>query len=51
MTAHSDFEAACDHFGMRHLLVDMTPLGTIREMRDRRARAGPPSTGTLPLML
>jgi len=51
MMNHRDFEAACDHFGMRHLLVDVTLGDVFGEMRARKARAEPPSTGTLPLFL
>ncbi|MDD9814069.1 MAG: hypothetical protein OXU37_07410 [Thaumarchaeota archaeon] len=51
MMNHRDFEAACDHFGIRHLLVDITLGEVFDEMDARRARNEPPSTGPLPLFL
>jgi len=51
MMNHRDFEAACDHFGMRRLLVDVALGDVFGEMRARKARAEPPSAGTLPLFL
>lgn len=51
MTNPSDFEAACDHFGLRHLLVDITDGEVYDEMDARKARSEPPSTGPLPPMM
>jgi len=51
MMDHQDFEAACDHFGVRHLLVEITDSEVCGEMAARRAREEPPSTGPLPIMM
>jgi len=51
MTNPSDFEAACDHFGLRHLLVEIEDDEVYGEMEARKERGDPPSTGSLPLMV
>jgi len=48
---YGDFEAACDHFGLRHLLVEITDSEVYDEMEARRDRAEPPSTGPLLRMM
>lgn len=42
-----DFEAACDHFGLRGVLEPLTPGQVIDEMRERKTRGARPSTGML----
>lgn len=51
MMNNRDFEAACDHFGVRHLLVEITDSDVKDEMEARRARAEPASTGPMLLMM
>jgi len=46
-----DFEAACDHFGLRSVLRDITREEVDAEVRARRGRGEAPSTGYLPLDL
>jgi len=46
-----DFEAACDHFGLRSVLKDITRKEVDAEVRARRERGAEPSTGYLPLNL
>jgi len=45
------FEAACDHFGLRGVLRDVTPGEVAAEVRARRGRGDEPSTGLLPALL
>jgi len=51
MMNRRDFEDACDHFGVRHLLVDITDCEVYDEMDARKTRSEPPSTGPLPIMM
>lgn len=51
MTNPSDFEAACGHFGLRRLLVEIEDGEVYGEMGARRERGDSPSTGSLPLMV
>jgi len=46
-----DFEAACDHFGLRGVIRDITREEVAAEVRARRGRGDAPSTGYLPLDL
>jgi len=46
-----DFEAACDHFGLRGVLEDITYGQMTEEMRARKERGAAPSTGMLPMFL
>jgi len=46
-----DFEAACDHFGLRGVLRDITREEVAAEVRARRESGAEPSTGYLPLNL
>ena len=46
-----DFEAACDHFGLRGVLEEITYRQVEEEMRARRERGDAPSTGSLPMFL
>ena len=46
-----DFEAACDHFGLRGVLEEITYRQVEEEMRARRERGDAPSTGMLPVFL
>jgi len=46
-----DFEAACDHFGLRGVLKEITYRQVEEEMRARRERGDAPSTGSLPMFL
>jgi len=46
-----DFEAACDHFGLRGVLEDITYEQMTEEMRARKERGAAPSTGMLPMFL
>jgi len=45
------FEAACDHFGLRGVIRDITPEEVAAEVRARRERGAEPSTGLLPALL
>jgi len=44
-----DFEAACDHFGLRGVIEDITPEEVQGEARARKAQGAAPSTGLLPM--
>jgi len=44
-----DFEAACDHFGLRGVIEDIPPEEVDREVLARKARGAAPSTGLLPM--
>ena len=46
-----DFEAACDHFGLRGVLEEITYRQVEEEMRARRERGDAPSTGMLPSLM
>ncbi|RNJ76928.1 MAG: hypothetical protein EB824_00080 [Thaumarchaeota archaeon S15] len=51
MMNNRDFEAACNHFGVRHLLVEITDSDVEDEIEARKARAEPASTDPLLLMM
>jgi len=45
------FEAACDHFGLRGVIRNITREEVAAEVRARRGRGAEPSTGMLPAFL
>jgi len=47
MVSTDDFEAACDHFGLRSVLRDITKEEVAGEVRERRGRDAEPSTAYL----
>lgn len=46
-----DFMAACRHFGLDHLLFNVTNEDVLGELRARRARGAGPSERELPMMM
>ncbi len=46
-----NFEAACDHFGLRGVIRDIANEEVDAEARARRERGAEPSTGVLPAFL